>query len=370
MPCVFPNPEMPVGGKMPVMIPRIQSPEHRPAWQSLLADAVKSTNELLALLEIDPAQLENQPQTNEFPLRVPRSFVRRMARGDIHDPLLRQVLPAAAEAHHTDGYLFDPLDEQHTMPCPGLLHKYKGRALLTVTGACAVHCRYCFRRHFPYNNANPSTDHWDRAVAYLAQHPDITELILSGGDPLALTDARLRSLTDALASNPHLRTLRFHTRLPVVLPERVDDGLLALLEAQTLNVVMVIHCNHPNEIDQNVAQAMNRLRQAGVILLNQSVLLHGVNDDAAILIRLSEALFSAGVLPYYLHQLDRVQGTAHFEVDDNTAGILMQAVHAALPGYLVPRLVRELPGEPGKVLLPALAETGFLEDAGDSYHIE
>jgi EF-P beta-lysylation protein EpmB len=340
------------------MIPRIQNLEHRPTWQTLLADAVKSTDELLELLEINPAQLENQPLTNDFPLRVPRSFVQRMVKGDVHDPLLRQVLPAAAEAQQTEGYLLDPLDEQHTMPCPGLLHKYRGRALLTVTGACAVHCRYCFRRHFPYSDANPSTDHWDRAVAWLAQHPDITELILSGGDPLALTDERLKSLTDALAGNPHLRTLRFHTRLPVVLPERIDDGLLALLETQTLNVVMVIHCNHPNEINQDVTQALSRLRQAGVILLNQSVLLHGVNDDSATLIRLSEILFSAGVLPYYLHQLDRVQGTAHFEVDDAIANNLMQAVHAALPGYLVPRLVRELPGEPGKVSLRPLQEPG------------
>jgi len=361
---------MPVGGKMAAMIPRIQSPEHRPAWQSLLADTVKSANELLELLGIDPGQLENQPLTNDFPLRVPRSFVRRMVKGDVHDPLLRQVLPAAAEAHQTDGYLFDPLDEQHTMPCPGLLHKYKGRALLTITGACAIHCRYCFRRHFPYSEANPSTDHWDRTVTYLAQHPDITELILSGGDPLTLTDKRLRSLTDALASNPYLRTLRFHTRLPVVLPERIDDGLLALLKAQTLTIVMVIHCNHPNEIDQGVTQAMNRLRKAGVILLNQSVLLHGVNDDAETLIRLSEALFSAGVLPYYLHQLDKVQGTAHFEVGDNTAGILMRAVHAALPGYLVPRLVRELPGKPGKILLPTPAATGCPEKAGNVCHID
>jgi L-lysine 2,3-aminomutase len=247
-----------------------------------------------------------------------------MAKGDINDPLLRQVLPVQDEMQTGSCYLPDPLDEQDTMQTPGLLQKYTGRALLTTTGACAVHCRYCFRRHFPYNEANPAIENWEQTINWIK--------------------SRLGEL-------PRLHTLRIHTRLPIVLPERIDDGFLSWVDAQKLQIVMVVHSNHPNEIDETVSKAMNRLKQAGVTLLNQSVLLRGVNDTAATLIRLSEALFSAGVLPYYLHQLDKVQGAAHFEVNDATAITLMEEVRAALPGYLVPRLVRELPGEPGKTAL-------------------
>ncbi|MDX2458282.1 MAG: EF-P beta-lysylation protein EpmB [Gammaproteobacteria bacterium] len=333
------------------MIPRIQTPEHRPIWQTLLAQAVKSTDELFTLLQIDPAQLKTRTFTNNFPLRVPHGFVQRMNKGDSRDPLLLQVLPVQQETVATDGFLCDPLEELDSMPIPGLLHKYRGRALLTVTGACAIHCRYCFRRHFPYADANPTIDHWQPSIKYIERHPDITELILSGGDPLTLTDARLQSLTDELASIDHLRTLRIHTRLPIVLPERIDTGLLSWLESQKLKVVIIVHCNHPNEIDAGVIEAMNQLSRAGVILLNQSVLLQEINDDATTLINLSESLFSARVLPYYLHQLDRVQGAAHFEVDTATARKLIAEVSASLPGYLVPRLVREIPGMPGKTAL-------------------
>jgi EF-P beta-lysylation protein EpmB len=333
------------------MIPRIQTPEQRPLWQALLVQAVKSTDELLMLLQIDPARLKTRPLTDNFPLRVPHGFVQRMNKGDSRDPLLLQVLPVQQETVATTGFLRDPLEELDTMPVPGLLHKYRGRALLTVTGACAVHCRYCFRRHFPYADANPTTDHWQASINYIEQHPDITELILSGGDPLTLTDARLQSLTDGLAGIEHLRTLRIHTRLPIVLPERVDAGLLSWLATQRLRLVMVVHCNHPNEIDAGVIDAMHRLSHAGVVLLNQSVLLRDINDAATTLINLSERLFAAGVLPYYLHQLDRVQGAAHFEVDTATARKLIAEVSACLPGYLVPRLVQETPGMPGKTPL-------------------
>ena len=333
------------------MIPRIQSPEQRPLWQTLLAQAVSSTDELLGILQIDPAQLKTRPLDNKFPLRVPRGFVQRMRKGDSRDPLLLQVLPVQQEAQTAAGFVPDPLDELDNMPAPGLLHKYQGRALLTTTGACAIHCRYCFRRHFPYTDANPLADQWQQSVDYVAQHSDITELILSGGDPLTLTDARLHSLTDQLAEIGHLQTLRIHSRLPVVLPERIDAGLLSWLETRQLKVVMVIHCNHPNEIDADVGAAMQRLRQAGVTLLNQSVLLRDINDDVATLVRLSEQLFSVDVLPYYLHQLDKVQGAAHFEVDKTIARQLIDGVSASLPGYLVPRLVQEVPGMPGKTLL-------------------
>ncbi|RLA02436.1 MAG: EF-P beta-lysylation protein EpmB [Gammaproteobacteria bacterium] len=333
------------------MIPRIQDPEQRPVWQTLLAQAVSSTDELLGILQIDPAQLKTRPLDNKFPLRVPRGFVQRMRKGDSRDPLLLQVLPVQQEAQTATGFVSDPLDELDSMVAPGLLHKYQGRALLTATGACAIHCRYCFRRHFPDTYANPLADQWQQSVDYVAQHSDITELILSGGDPLTLTDARLYSLTDQLAGIGHLRTLRIHSRLPVVLPERIDTGLLSWLESQQLKVVMVVHCNHANEIDADVSAAMQRLGQAGVTLLNQSVLLRDINDDIATLVKLSKQLFSVGVLPYYLHQLDKVQGAAHFEVDDATARQLIDGVSASLPGYLVPRLVREVPDMPGKTLL-------------------
>jgi EF-P beta-lysylation protein EpmB len=333
------------------MIPLIQPPEHRPAWQQQLAKAVRSVDELLQLLQIPPGKAKIRPLQSDFPLRVPHGFIQRMTRGDSRDPLLLQVLPVALEMEEVAGFTQDPLHEVENMPVPGLLHKYPGRALLTMTGACAIHCRYCFRRHFSYGEANPAPGHWQPAIEYLAQHPDISELILSGGDPLTLTDARLHSLTGQLANLKHLRTLRIHTRLPVVLPARIDSGLLSWIMAQSQKLVFVVHCNHPNEIDHSVTDALDKLTAAGVTLLNQSVLLRDINDHAATLARLSERLFAAGVLPYYLHQLDRVQGTAHFEVDVEQARRIMCELRGMLPGYLVPRLVREIPGMPGKTPL-------------------
>ena len=337
--------------KTSVIIPRIEAPEHRPLWQQLLSQGIRSSEELLALLEIDSTKLKIQPSGGDFPLWVPRGFANRMARGDCHDPLLLQVLPTAAESVQSPGYQCDPLGELHAMPAPGVLHKYRGRALLTVTGACAIHCRYCFRRHFPYSDANPVNGNLQGSLDYLARQTEIHEIILSGGDPLTLSDARLQSLTEQLAAIPQLRTLRIHTRLPVVLPERVDTGLLAWIARQGLQVVIVVHCNHPNEIDSSVITALQQLRSAGVTLLNQSVLLHRVNDNAATLIRLSEDLFAAGVLPYYLHLLDKVQGAAHFAVSQETAKDLLAALRASLPGYLVPRLVRDIPGQHSKTPL-------------------
>jgi EF-P beta-lysylation protein EpmB len=330
------------------MIPRIEKSRHTPAWQNALMQAVGSVDELLRLLHIDSADREHRRFNRDFPLRVPRGFIARMEPGNIHDPLLRQVLPLAEEDCPRNDFLPDPLHEAEAMPVPGLLHKYRGRALLTLTGACAIHCRYCFRRHFPYAEANPLSGHRDRALAYLAGHTGIRELILSGGDPLTLPDTRLGALARELAAIPHIQTLRLHTRLPIVLPERVDRRLLAWLGAHPQRLVMVVHCNHPNEIDASVVAALRKLAQAGVLLLNQSVLLKGINDQADTLVQLSQALLAAGVLPYYLHQLDRVQGAAHFEVSDTVALALMDGLHAALPGYLVPRLVRELPEFPGK----------------------
>jgi EF-P beta-lysylation protein EpmB len=321
-----------------------------PPWQTALSQAVSSVQELLRLVRLD-AGPEISPDARGFPLRVPHSFVRRMETGNRNDPLLRQVLPVHEEWDETPGFQQDPLGEHGVMPAPGLLHKYYGRALLTLTGACAVHCRYCFRRHFPYGESNPTVSHWDDVLDYLARHAEISEIILSGGDPLALPDARLGELARQLAVIPHMRTLRIHSRLPIVLPERVDEQLLAWLGNHPQRTVLVVHCNHPNEIDEAVIGSMRELKQAGVTLLNQTVLLKDINDEATTLIRLSEALFEAGILPYYLHQLDRIQGSAHFEVNDATARELMDSLHAALPGYLVPRLVREIPGARGKQML-------------------
>ena len=286
-----------------------------------------------------------------FPLRVPRGFVARMRPRDPRDPLLRQVLPLAEECLAVEGFGADPVGDLSAMVVPGVLHKYHGRVLLTATGACAVHCRYCFRRHFPYAEANPVVDQWHQALDYIAGDESITEVILSGGDPLSLSDRRLAELTTRLEAIPHLRRLRLHTRLPIVLPERVNDELRDWLGATRLKTAVVVHANHANEVDASVIAALADLKGSGAELLNQSVLLRGVNDSTEALMALSEKLFEAGVLPYYLHLLDKVQGAAHFEVEEVAARRLMAELNRQLPGYLVPRLVREIPGAPGKVWL-------------------
>jgi EF-P beta-lysylation protein EpmB len=313
---------------------------------------VTEPGELLALLGLgEEWQAAAEAAARTFPLRVPRGFVARMRRGDPHDPLLRQVLPLAAELVPVPGFSADPVGDRTALRVPGVLHKYQGRVLLTATGACAVHCRYCFRRHFPYEQANASADGWRAALDTIAADASIEEVILSGGDPLTLSDRRLAEFAQSLARVPHVTRLRLHSRLPVVLPERVTPALCDALAGTRLRVVMVIHANHAQEIDASVQQACARLAIGGFQLLNQSVLLRGVNDSVAVLTGLSEALFAAGVLPYYLHQLDRVQGAAHFEVADATARSLHAGLNARLPGYLVPRLVREVAGAPGKTLL-------------------
>ena len=321
-------------------------------WKNALADAVRDPAELLALLGLPRELLPGARRAAAaFPLRVPRGYVARMRPGDPEDPLLRQVLPLDAETQPAPGYRTDPLAEVGSSPCPGLLHKYRGRALLVTTGACAVHCRYCFRRHFPYADDNPASDDWQAALDYLHGDPGLHEVILSGGDPLLLDDRRLAELVERLAALPHLRRLRIHSRLPVVLPERVDAALLAWLTAAPVPVVWVVHSNHANELDAEVGAALAALREGGATLLNQSVLLRGVNDTPEALARLSEALFARGVLPYYLHLLDRVEGAAHFEVPEGQALALRDRLKRALPGYLVPRLVREQPGWPHKTEL-------------------
>lgn len=322
---------------------------HETSWQHSLKDLITDATELWQLL-----QLEGAPEgvcadmLKQFPLRVPRAFAARMRPGDPNDPLLRQVLPIREEQDHTPGFSLDPLSEAHFNPQPGILHKYQGRILLMAAPHCAIHCRYCFRRHFPYDENTPGRQAWEQSLQWLADNPQISEVIYSGGDPLAANDRQLAWLTEKISGIPHISRLRIHTRLPVVIPARVDESLLSWLSSTRLQTVMVVHINHANEIDQDVIDAMQKLKQANVTLLNQSVLLKGVNDSEQALSALSEALFKAGVLPYYLHLLDKVQGVAHFDVPLQRAQDLIQAVRGQLPGYLVPKLVTEIPGAAAK----------------------
>ena len=338
---------------IPLSQPQCQSEKGQTeTWQEQLAGAFRDVPALLAALDLDPAQAPYalEPQS-PFPLRVPRAFVSLMQPGDWFDPLLLQVLPLARESDRAPGYSEDPLRERDTNPVPGLIHKYHGRVLLIASPACAVNCRYCFRRHFPYDENTPSQADWEQALDYIRQRSDIQEVILSGGDPLALNDRRLDSLLRAINDIDHVTTLRFHSRLPVVLPARISPPFTDTLQAIDKNLVFVIHSNHPAEIGNELKGALRQLRSAGVTLLNQTVLLKGVNDDAQTLEFLSRRLFNAGVLPYYLHQLDRVAGAAHFELGDAKARYLHRALLETLPGYLVPRLVREDPDIPYKAPL-------------------
>lgn len=323
-----------------------------------MADAVRDPAELLGLLKLEDRWLEPARRAAAvFPLLVPRPFLARMRAGDPADPLLRQVLPLAEELMDQPGYVPDPVGDMASRAARGVLHKYQGRVLLITTGACGVHCRYCFRRHFPYADENARAGEWQAALDYLRADSSIHEVILSGGDPLTLSDERLATLATALEGIPHIRRLRLHTRQPVVLPSRVDVAFLNWLSRCRLQKVVVLHCNHAREIDSVVAETCVKLRQAGASLLNQSVLLRGVNDSASTLQDLSEALFAAGVLPYYLNMLDPVAGAAHFDVPESEALELLEALRARLPGYLVPRLVREVPGAPAKMPVGAAAET-------------
>ncbi len=334
------------------MITRSDSQSHIPpvpAWQQALARAYTRPEALLKALGLEQTLCAAAHEgMQQFPFRVPRGFAARMRRGDPEDPLLRQVLPGAAEAQTRPGYVNDPVGDLPRMATPGLIHKYHGRALLIATGACAIHCRYCFRRHFPYAEAGLSARQLERAMAWLDADPSIREIILSGGDPLSLTDQRLTSLVEQLQKISHLRRLRLHSRSAITLPERITPELLALLEAWRGPVVLVVHVNHANELDNSVAAAMTALRRAGVTLLNQSVLLHGINDSVPALAELSESLADHGIQPYYLHLLDPVAGAAHFDVSEERARELMFQLRQCLPGYLVPTLAREIQGEPAK----------------------
>jgi EF-P beta-lysylation protein EpmB len=322
------------------------------AWQRELKLAIRDAAQLVAALELPATLIEPARQAaRDFPLFAPWPYVARMRPGDPADPLLRQVLPLAAELDQPPGFSVDPVGDTAAKSTAGLLQKYNGRALLITTGACAVHCRYCFRRHYPYSEGPRSIDDWQPAIDRLAADQSIDEVLLSGGDPLTLVDEQLAELARRLAEIPHLRRLRIHTRLPIVIPQRVTSELLDWLLGTRLAPIMVVHANHPQEFDAATAGALTKLVDAGIPVLNQSVLLRGVNDDAEALIELSRRLIDLRVMPYYLHQLDRVQGAAHFEVPLSRGMELIEQMRRALPGYAVPRYVQEIAGETHKRVL-------------------
>ena len=324
------------------------SADPRGDWRDELRAAIRTPAELCDLLGLP---LDLAAEVGEFPMLVPRGYVSRMRPGDPADPLLRQVLPISAEHQPVDGFGLDPVGDLAAETRPGVLHKYRGRVLLVLTGACAVNCRYCFRRHYPYATGSASPSQWAPSVAAIAADESIEEVILSGGDPLMLDDALLERLVESIEQIEHVRRLRIHTRLPIVIPERVTRPLVELLTSTRLATVVVVHANHANELDGQVASALKRLGSTGTLLLNQAVLLRGVNDSVAAQRGLSERLLSILVMPYYLHQLDRVAGAAHFEVPKSEGLEIMRQLRAELPGYAVPRYVQEVAGKPNKQVL-------------------
>lgn len=320
------------------------------SWQLAMKSAIRDASALCRELGL-PADIASQRAGDSFRVFAPRSYVAKMVPGDSNDPLLLQVLPQHGEALDAEDFVADAVGDVEATLAPGLIHKYRGRVLLIATGACAIHCRYCFRQHFPYESTPRSLEAWQPAIKQIAKDKSIDEVILSGGDPLTLVDELLERLVAVIEQIPHVRRLRIHTRLPIVIPQRVTDELIGWLTKSRLVPFVVIHANHPRELEGDVASAIAKLIRAGVSVLNQSVLLNGVNDDVDTLTALSQALVNMRVVPYYLHQLDRVKGTMHFEVPITRGMELMEQLRARLPGYAVPRYVQEVRGESSKRVL-------------------
>ncbi len=337
--------------ELPQIITQIDDDLHlcdEKSWQKDLREVITEPKQLLALLNIAPDDyLQHFKARTLFPVRVPMSFIKRMKKGDINDPLLRQVMPLSEEFIVTNGYVVDPLEEHDTV-AEGLLHKYKNRVLMIVKSACAINCRYCFRRHFPYEDNSPNKRRWQGALEYISQHSEISEVIFSGGDPLMANDDHLSWLVAQIEQISHVTRLRIHSRLPVVIPNRITKKFVKLLSDSRLKPAIVLHINHPNEINQELIEAIEPLRLARIPLFNQSVLLKGINDNAKTLINLSETLFDAGIQPYYLHMFDPVQGAAHFDVSEKESVEIAKAMLASLPGFLMPKLVREIAGQANK----------------------
>lgn len=336
---------------LPPIITQIDTDLHlceQKSWQKDLQEVITEPEKLLSLVNINPKQyLQHFKARKLFPVRVPIPFIQRMRKGDINDPLLKQVMPLSSEFIVTDGFVNDPLQEHDTV-AKGLLHKYKHRVLMIVKSGCAINCRYCFRRHFPYQDNSPNKQHWQPALTYITEHDEISEVIFSGGDPLMASDEHLAWLVGQIEQIAHVKWLRIHTRLPVVIPNRITSNLVNLLKNSRLKATMVLHINHGNEINDELTSALELLRDARIPLFNQSVLLKGINDNAKTLIELSEKMFHAGIQPYYLHLFDPVQGVAHFDVKEEVAISIMNEMLAILPGFLIPKLVREIAGQTNK----------------------
>ncbi|MDH2923881.1 L-lysine 2,3-aminomutase [Nicoletella semolina] len=323
----------------------------RAEWLQDLAEAFTDPKALLEYLELDVSAFEQDILARQlFSMRVPRPFAEKMQKKSRNDPLVLQAMSAKDEFIQAEGFTKDPLEEQHS-PAPNILHKYHNRLLFMVKNSCAINCRYCFRRHFPYNEIKNGKTVWQQSLSYIASHPELEEVIFSGGDPLMAKDEELDWLVAQLEQISHIKTLRIHSRLPVVIPNRVTHKLCTIFEKSSLNIVFITHINHANEIDAYFKQKMIELKQAGVVVLNQSVLLKGVNDNAQTLKQLSDKLFDYGILPYYLHALDKVEGAHHFLVDEQKAFSIYKELQQITSGYLVPKFVREEPFEPNKTLL-------------------
>ena len=321
-------------------------------WKAELSNCISSIDELLNQLGLKAEDLNATEQAaSQFPIKVPQPFVKLMEYGNPKDPLLKQVLPITSELQVNSNFSTDPVGESSFNPVPGIVHKYRNRVLMIISPNCAINCRYCFRRHFPYEDNRQSKQQWLKALDYLKTKPEINEVIYSGGDPLAANDNFLSWLTGEIESIKHIKRLRIHTRLPVVIPSRIDDPLLNWLSNTRLKTTVVLHINHANEIDIALSQGVDRLKQAGILVLNQSVLLKGINDNSHQLICLSEKLFDAGIMPYYLHMLDPVQGASHFDVPEAQAVEIFNQIQSELPGFLVPKLVQERAGETSKSLI-------------------
>ncbi len=335
---------------MPQIIPQISDNLHT-SWQKELANVVTNPEILLEMLEIPAQQYQKHFNARQlFPVRVPRPFINRMVKGDINDPLLKQVMPLSDEFINSEGYSLDPLAEHETV-AEGLLHKYKHRVLMIVKAGCAINCRYCFRRHFPYQDNSPNKQRWQQALDYIQTHSEINEVIFSGGDPLMASDGHLSWLIEQIGKIAHVARLRIHTRMAITIPQRITEEFISTLTQSRLKTTIVFHINHANEIDSSVINAIEPLRAARIPLLNQSVLLKGVNDNAKILCALSEQLFDNGITPYYLHLFDKVQGVAHFDIDEPEVQQIVKTMMATLPGFLMPKVVREIAGEANKTPL-------------------
>ena len=334
------------------------------SWQLAMKRAIRSGSELRKTVGLPPDPAEDLDAAGklagerDFPTFAPLEYISRIRPGDAEDPLLRQILPVTDEQTEKSGFGADPVGDLNSLVSPGVLHKYEGRALILTTAACGIHCRYCFRREFPYREAGSRQNDWLPSIEYIEQHPDIEEVILSGGDPLTTSDEKFQELMSALEKIHHLKRLRIHSRMPVVIPQRVTGQLLDMLSSSRLATWMVIHANHPHELSDSVLSGMGAMIDAGIPVLNQSVLLRGVNDRSETLIELCRLLVNHRIQPYYLHQLDRVRGATHFEVPIETGMKIIEDLRSELPGFAVPQYVVEKPGEKSKSPIQTFTTNG------------